>query len=78
MHIDFCCAALSLMFHPLSCPPQTELWESLSSSSKKIFILEDRLKKIIYFDRYYHTSTNIESPHLYDLMHIFFKVLAFL
>lgn len=49
-----------------------------SSSSKKIFVLEDRLKKIIYFVKYYHTSANIQSPRLDDLMHIFVKVLALL
>lgn len=76
MQIDFCYAAPSLMSHPLSCPPWTKLWEPLSSSSEKIFVLEDRLKKIIYFVKYYHTSANIQSPCLDDVMHIFVNVLA--
>lgn len=76
MQIDFCYTAPSLMSHPLSYSLWTKFWEPPSSSSKKIFILEDRLKEIICFIKYYHTSANIRSLHLDDLIHVFVKVLA--
>lgn len=68
----------NLMSHSLGFPPWTKLREFLSSSSKKTFILEYTLKKIIYFVKCFHTSVNMQSPCLDDLMHIFIKVLTLL
>lgn len=48
------------------------------------FIIQENLyfgrqtEKDNYFVKYYHTSANIQSPRLDDLMHVFVKVLALL